>query len=142
MVQWSARCRRFPLRRPITRWFIRRYNVDMTEALERDPDAYPDFNGFFTRALRPEARPVVQGAGQICCPADGAMSQLGDIQGTQIFQAKGHTYSLIELLGGSEERARPFIYFHAAGHQGLQFRNRSYGEQPEYRTQPVKADLR
>ena len=109
IVQWRARCRRFPLRSPITRWFIRRYNVDMTEALERDPDAYPDFNGFFTRALRPEARPVVQGAGQICCPADGAMSQLGDIQGTQIFQAKGHTYSLIELLGGSEERARPFI---------------------------------
>jgi len=96
------------LRKSITRWFVSHYNVDMSEALEPDPDAYPDFNSFFTRTLRPEARPVVQEAGQICFPADSAISQLGDIHGEQIFQAKGHTYSLIELLGGSKERARPF----------------------------------
>ena len=106
---WSTRCRHFPFRQSITHWFIRRYDVDMSEALEPDPDAYPDFNRFFTRALRPEARPIVQEAGQICFPADGAISQLGDIQGEQIFQTKGHIYSLVELLGGSEERARPFV---------------------------------
>ena len=61
IVQWSARCRRLPLRKSITRWFIRHYKVDMSEALESDPEAYPDFNSFFTRALRPEARPIVQG---------------------------------------------------------------------------------
>ena len=109
VVQWSARCRLFPFRKSITRWFIHHYNVDMSEALEPDPEAYPNFNNFFTRALRPEARPVVQEAGEICSPADSAISQLGDIQGTQIFQAKGHTYSLLELLGGSKERARPYI---------------------------------
>jgi len=109
MVQWSTRCPRFPLRKSITRWFIHHYNVDMSEALEPDSNVYPDFNSFFTRALRPEARPIVQEAGQICCPADSAISQLGDIQGEQIFQAKAHTYSLIELLGGSEERARPYV---------------------------------
>jgi phosphatidylserine decarboxylase len=109
IVWWSARCRHFPFGKSITRWFIRRYNVDMSEALEPNADAYPDFNSFFTRALRPEVRPIVHDAGQICCPNDGAISQIGDIQGTQIFQAKGHTYSLIELLGGSEARAQPFI---------------------------------
>lgn len=109
IVQWSARCRLIPLRKFITRWFIRHYHVDMSEALEPDPNAYLDFNSFFTRALRPDARPIIQEAGQICFPDDGAISQLGDIQGEQIFQAKGHTYSLIELLGGSEERVRPFI---------------------------------
>ena len=109
IVQWSARCRYFPFHKAITHWFIHHYSVDMSEALEPDPDAYPDFNSFFTRALRPTARPVIQEAEQICFPADGAISQLGNIQGTQIFQAKGHTYSLVELLGGSEERARPFI---------------------------------
>jgi phosphatidylserine decarboxylase len=109
LVQWSTRCRPFPFRKSITRWFIRHYNVDMSEALEPDSNTYPDFNSFFTRALRPEARPVVQKAGQICCPADSTISQLGDIQGTQIFQAKGCTYSLVELLGGSEERAQPFV---------------------------------
>jgi phosphatidylserine decarboxylase len=109
IVQWSTRCRRFPLRNFITRWFVHHYNVNMSEALETDSSAYPNFNSFFTRALHPEARPVVQEAGQICFPADGAISQLGNIQGLQIFQAKGHTYSLVELLGGSEERAQPFI---------------------------------
>jgi phosphatidylserine decarboxylase len=73
----------------MTRWFIRHYHVDMSEALESDPDAYPDFNSFFTRALRPQARPVVQDTGQICCPDDGLISQLGDIQGLQIFRLRG-----------------------------------------------------
>ena len=109
IVQWSTRCRHLPLRKSITHWFIRHYNVDMSEALQPNLDTYPDFNSFFIRALRPETRPVVPGAGQICCPSDGAISQLGDIRGQQIFQAKGHSYSLVELLGGSEERARPFI---------------------------------
>jgi len=109
IVQWSTRCRYFPLRKSLTRWFVGRYNVNMSEALEPDPTAYPDFNSFFTRALRPEARPVAQEAGQICCPVDGVISQLGDIQDTQIFQAKSHNYSLTELLGGSETRAKPFM---------------------------------
>ncbi|MEA1888604.1 MAG: archaetidylserine decarboxylase [Pseudomonadota bacterium] len=81
----------------------------MSEALEPDPGVYPDFNSFFTRALRPEARPIDQESGQISCPADSTIIQLGDIQGKQIFQAKGHAYSLVELLGGSEERAWPFL---------------------------------
>ena len=109
IVQWSTRCWHFPLHKSITRWFIRHYKVDMSEALESDPNAYPDFNSFFTRALRPEVRPIVHETGQICCPADSAISQLGDIQGEKIFQAKGHSYSLIELLGGSEERAQPYM---------------------------------
>ena len=109
IVQWSTRWRHLPLRKPMTHWFIRHYNVDMSEAIQPNLDAYPDFNSFFTRALRPETRPIAQDAGQICCPSDGAISQLGDIQGQQIFQAKGHSYSLVELLGGSEERAQPFI---------------------------------
>jgi len=109
IVQWSARCRRFPFQKPIIRWFIRHYHVDMSEAMEPDAEAYPDFNSFFTRALRPHVRPIVHETGQVCCPNDGAISQLGDIDGAQIFQAKGRTYALLELLGGSEERARPFV---------------------------------
>ena len=109
IVQWGTHCRRFPLRRSITRWFIRHYHVDMSEVLEPELSVYPDFNSFFTRALCPEARPIVQEAGQIIFPADGAISQLGDVQGTRIFQAKGYSYSLTEILGGSEERAQPFL---------------------------------
>jgi phosphatidylserine decarboxylase len=108
-VQWSARCPRFPLRRTLTHWFIRHYHVDMSEALEPDPDTYLNFNQFFTRALRPQARAIVAQPGQIACPSDGAIIQLGEIQGERLLQAKGHHYSLVELLGGSGPRARPFL---------------------------------
>ena len=109
VVYRAARCHRFPFRKAFAHWFIRRYRVNMSEALEPDPDTYPDFNSFFTRALRPGVRPIVQGIGEIACPSDGAVSQLGVIEGDRIFQAKGRTYSLVELLGGSEERARPYV---------------------------------
>lgn len=108
IVQRATRCPRFPFRKAFTRWFIRRYQVNMSEALEPNPDAYPDFNSFFTRALRPDARPVVQGD-HVACPSDGAISQLGDIAGGRILQAKGHDYAVVELLGGSDQRAQPFI---------------------------------
>ena len=109
LVYWAARSHRFPLRMVFTRWFVHRYKVDMSEAQDADLDAYPDFNSFFTRALRLGARTFVQGAGEIACPNDGAVSQVGTIDGDQIFQAKGHSFSVVDLLGGSEERALPYI---------------------------------
>ena len=42
-------------------------------------------------------------------PADGAISQLGTIDHGRIFQAKGHSFSLLELLGGDAQRAAPFM---------------------------------
>ncbi len=88
------------------RWFVRRYGVDMSEAAQPDPAAYACFNDFFTRALRPDARPLAQA--DWVCPVDGAVSQLGRIEGDQIFQAKGHHYSTQGLLGGDAELARSF----------------------------------
>jgi phosphatidylserine decarboxylase len=80
----------------------------MDEALESDPHAYETFNAFFTRALKPDARPVVEGEKELACPVDGAVSQARPIEDGRIFQAKGHDYSLEQLLGGSAERAEPF----------------------------------
>ena len=88
------------------RWFVRRYGVDMSEAAQPDPAAYACFNDFFTRALRPDARPLAQA--DWVCPVDGAVSQLGRIEGEQIFQAKGHRYSTQALLGGDAALARAF----------------------------------
>ncbi len=84
------------------------YKVDMSEALESDPRSYRSFNDFFTRALRPDARPVAEAANAIACPADGALSAAGDIEDGYLFQAKGHDYALLELLGGDPELSRPF----------------------------------
>jgi len=88
-------------------WFVRRYNVDMAEAANPDTASYPTFNAFFTRALKPGARPVAQ-AGLIC-PVDGAISQFGAVQRDQILQAKGHHYSTTALVGGDAALAAQFV---------------------------------
>jgi len=89
--------------------FVRNYGVNMGEALLEDPLAYESFNAFFTRALKAEARPLAGDAGGVLSPVDGSVSQAGAIERGRIFQAKGHSYSLTELLGGDPERAAPFL---------------------------------
>lgn len=88
------------IKNPFTRWFVQKYKVNMSEALETDPTAYQTFNDFFTRALKPDARPIDSEDKSIVCPADGAISQLGEIKQGRIFQAKGQEYTCQELLGG------------------------------------------
>ncbi len=96
----------------LIRWFIQRYGVNMAEAAEPDPAAYASFNAFFTRALRPGARPLA--AADWVCPVDGAISQFGAIQQGRIFQAKGHDYSATALLGGDSALAAHFQGGHFA----------------------------
>jgi len=86
-------------------WFIRRYGVDMSIAAQPDLEAYPDFNTFFTRALRPEARPLPADPDAVACPVDGAVSQAGAITHDRLYQAKGHDFTLQTLLGGGEHAA-------------------------------------
>jgi phosphatidylserine decarboxylase len=88
------------------RRFIQRYGVDMSEAADPNPGAYSSFNAFFTRALRDGVRPLADTPW--VCPVDGAISQCGPIQGDQVFQAKGHSYSTTALLGGDAELAARF----------------------------------
>ncbi len=90
-------------------WFIKRYQVNMSEALLEDPSAYRHFNDFFTRSLKEDARPLDNSEKAVLSPADGAISQLGSIEHGRIFQAKGHSFSLLELLGGDADRAAPFM---------------------------------
>ena len=90
----------------IIRWFIGRYGVDMTEALDPDITHYASFNEFFTRALKPGLRPLANTA--LVCPVDGAISQFGAIEHDQIFQAKGHHYSTTALVGGDARLAAQF----------------------------------
>lgn len=96
----------------VIRWFIERYQVDMSEALNPDPAAYPTFNSFFTRELKAGARPLAKA--DWICPVDGAVSQLGSIAGDQIFQAKGHHYSAQALVGGDTALAARFQNGHFA----------------------------
>lgn len=96
------------LKNPVIRTFIRLFNVDMTQSRISDIREFEHFNAFFTRELKPSARPIIEAQNKIACPADGAVSAIGDIVDGRVFQAKGHDFSLTELLGGDEEAAEHF----------------------------------
>ncbi len=108
-----ARSERPWLRDRLIARFIDTYRVNMDEA-ERPIGAYRSFNDFFTRSLKPGARPLADAARHIICPADGAVSQIGTIERGRIVQAKGQSYTARELLGGDAELAKRFEGGHFA----------------------------
>lgn len=91
----------------LIRRFAAAYQVDMREAARGIAD-FASFNDFFTRELKPGARPLGDASRFILSPADGAVSQLGTIEGGRIFQAKGRHFTAAQLLGGDTEAARRF----------------------------------
>ena len=96
------------LKKPFIRWVVKRYSVDMSDAQEQDPLAYENFNAFFTRALKAGARPFAEGINDalpILCPADGAISQLGEITEHGLLQAKGRYYTVADLLASNQDAA-------------------------------------
>lgn len=104
-----ANCRQILIKNWIINRFIRRYGVDLACAIESDPRGYSNFNSFFTRLLKPDARPITQDHQTIISPVDGTISQVGAIKEEgRIFQAKGFHFDLKHLLGGCEQRASIF----------------------------------
>ena len=101
----AARAPRW-LRLAAIRAFVARYRVDLAEAERPFPEAYESFNAFFTRALRAGTRPLC--ASGIACPADGVVSECGDLVGERLLQAKGRYYSLRALLAEEGSRAAQF----------------------------------
>lgn len=112
LVLWATRWRF----RPWKDWLVRRivvaYGVDLAEA-ELPAERYAHFNAFFTRALKPGARPADPDPRSLLMPADGHISQLGPVREGRIFQAKGHDYSAAELLADAAAAA-PFANGHFA----------------------------
>ncbi len=94
-----------------THWLIKRfikyYNVDMRMAQSASFRDYASFNQFFTRALKPTARPLDDDA-DIICPVDAQISQIGSIEQGSLLQAKGRYFQLNDLLGGQTEMANQF----------------------------------
>lgn len=90
------------------RYFIHRYQVDLSSALQENIEDYPNFNSFFTRSLKPSCRPIAEGEDNIISPVDGTISQIGKIRNDVLLQAKGSYYNLNALLGGIETHSRHF----------------------------------
>jgi phosphatidylserine decarboxylase len=96
------------LRNATIRAVLRAYpQIALAEAVEPDPFAYPSFNAFFTRALRPGLRPLEGGERDLVSPVDGTMSQLGAVRDGQLLQAKGLYYTAGALLA-DEAAARRY----------------------------------
>ena len=97
-----------PLKNALIRFFAHRYRVNVAEAANPDLYSYPSFNAFFTRALHPDVRRVASEADALACPADGRVSQAGDITGGRLLQAQGHDFALRELLAGDATLSAAF----------------------------------
>jgi len=95
-------------KKPFINFFIRRYRVDLSEAIIQDPDEFKNFNAFFTRELKADARPLANESAAVVCPADGAVSQIGNIVDNKLLQAKGRYYSVADLLAGDISMAENF----------------------------------
>lgn len=104
----GARVRWSPLKNFIIKTYTDLNPVKMHEAVEEDMFAYESLNAFFTRALKPECRPFDEDKNNWLCPVDGSVSQAQAIKHGRVFQAKGHDYSLLELVGGDKELEKIF----------------------------------
>ncbi len=90
------------------RRFIRKYHVDMSAAQQETPEAYPTFNSFFIRQIKPSLRPIANLKDDIACPVDGTVAQIGSINKNQLLQAKNFYFDLESLLGGDTQLAQTF----------------------------------
>jgi phosphatidylserine decarboxylase len=107
-VHRLARCRVKPVKNALIGAFVRHFRPDMSEAADPEPRDYQSFNAFFTRSLRPGARPCDPDPRVLASPVDGTVSQIGRLDGLRMLQAKGHDYSLEALLGGSSAWVQRF----------------------------------
>ena len=88
--------------------FAKKYNVDMSEAKKENFSDYESFNQFFIRELKDGARKINENPTALCLPVDGRVSQIGHIDDERLLQAKGHFFSLSDLLAGDEELVNTF----------------------------------
>lgn len=88
------------------KYFIKRYKVNMSEAVQPNPSFYKTFNEFFTREIKKEVRPL--SSLDLISPVDGAISQLGKIDSDHVFQAKGKSFTTTALVGGDKDVSRHF----------------------------------
>lgn len=109
LVGWLAETRINWIKNIFISKFITQFDVNMAEAKLQTPESFENFNDFFTRELKENARTIDDNSNSIVSPADGAVSQIGNIENGRVFQAKGQDYSLIELLGGDRQTADDFM---------------------------------
>lgn len=92
----------------IIKLFAKKYGINMSEAAKENFSDYATFNEFFIRQLKDGARKIDENPTALCLPADGKISQCGEISDETMLQAKGHSFSLRDLLAGNEALTADF----------------------------------
>lgn len=105
--RWMGRFARSPFSRRLIPYFIRRFDVDLSQ-VEKPISQYPTLLDFFVRGLKEGSRPVDLDSTCVVSPVDGTVSQSGTIENGTLLQAKGVTYTLEALLGGNQEKVEKF----------------------------------
>lgn len=93
-----ARCRTPWFKNLAIRFLVKWYGIDLSEVARRVPDEFQHLNDFFTRELRPGARPLTRSGGVVVSPADGRLEEVGFVAGDELVQAKTFRYRLADLL--------------------------------------------
>ncbi len=88
------------IKNKFTHWFVKTYQVDLSQANRENIEDYKNFNDFFTRSLKPDVRPIGDG---LISPVDGTVSQAGNIKNGDLIQAKGKKFTLKALLGNDTD---------------------------------------
>ncbi len=92
----------------LIRSFVKLFEVNLDEVEKSVPDGFISFNDFFTRELVGGSRPIDLSDSSIVSPADGIVSAAGRIEKNAVLQAKGHDYSLEELLATDLDEAQRY----------------------------------
>jgi len=84
--------------------FIQTYKINVDELLEPDISKYKNFNEFFSRKLKPDARPVENPAPDaFCSAADSRVTVYESVSEAQKFWIKGDEFTLKKLLYGADQ---------------------------------------
>lgn len=97
-----AQSRHPMVKKTFIRTFASVYGIKLEEYARGSLSQYDSFNDFFTRELKDGARKIDDDPNALICPADGMISQLGQIDKDQILQAKGKSYEVGQLLADYE----------------------------------------
>lgn len=113
-MHWFMQVETVWVKNAIIKLLTKIYGINVSEAADENIDNYPHFNAFFTRALKPEARPIDETPDSWVSPVDGLISQSTSINGNKIIQAKCHDYTVEALVGGDISYAQQFTNGDAA----------------------------
>ena len=108
LAGWFAKQKWGAVTHFVIKAFAKKYNVDMSEAKKENFSDYESFNQFFIRELKDDARKINENPTALCLPADGRVSHIGHIDDERLLQAKGHFFSISDLLAGDEELVHTF----------------------------------